>query len=663
MTNQASLRRPVPTRNASQITVENDTPIEQKELIPPTIQANKRDAKSRMGILDVSEIVDVPGTKHLLSSNQIELQDLEADANILNHLQTSKERSENILALDPEPDNSPNDPLRWSAWQKNGVLYSVGLYCLIGGGMTPILAAGFDNVSQSLDVTTQKIAITTGLYLLGLGIGSVVASPTAILYGKRPVYLGGACLLILSCIWSALASDYTNLALSRILQGIAVSPIECLPSKSITEIFFLHERAFRVGIYTLLLLGGKNLVPLASAAVIGGLGWRWVFWIVAVLTGACFAFLFLFASETFWDRSGKTSKLSDKFDVAIQTRQRESELTVSTKPFLISTSPISSNEERSSSSDIEKQIPELELHEGTLSLCAERDSHCAYMESIVNSFSPQESAGIAGNITYPSQSPGIIYTEKLREINQLKFKDRLKLANGRFSDESWLKIAVRPFRLALYPSILYSTAIYSLSIGWLIVMSEVVGHIYEGHALYNFTPLQTGLVYISPFIGGLVGSAIGGRISDFAVRFMTRHNDGIYEPEFRLVMVIPVVFSTTIGLAGFGWSVYDRDAWIVPTIFFGIISFGCSLGSTTAITYCVDSYRDYAGEALVTLNFGKNICHGLLFSLFVIDWLDAEGSRTVFLALGVIQLIFLLFSIPMYRYGKRARLWTAGRKI
>jgi len=49
---------------------------------------------------------------------------------------------------------------------------------------------------------------------------------------------------------------------------------------------------------------------------------------------------------------------------------------------------------------------------------------------------------------------------------------------------------------------------------------------------------------------------------------------------------------------------------MVPTAFFGLISFGCSLGSTTAITFCVDSYREYAGEALVTLNFSKSISSG-----------------------------------------------------
>jgi MFS family permease len=149
---------------------------------------------------------------------------------------------------------------------------------MLGGGMTPILAAGFNDVAETYDVTPQRVALTTGLYMMGLGLGSVIASPTAILFGKRPVYLFSAMLFILSAVWCALAPTFTQLIVARILQGIAVSPVECLPSATIAEIFFLHERAFRVGIYTLLLLGGKNLVPLVSAVIINSLEWRWVFW-------------------------------------------------------------------------------------------------------------------------------------------------------------------------------------------------------------------------------------------------------------------------------------------------------------------------------------------------------------------------------------------------
>lgn len=116
--------------------------------------------------------------------------------------------------------------------------------------------------------------------MMGLGLGSVIFSPTAILYGKRPIYLYSAILFIASTIWCALSPTFVSLILARIVQGIAVSPVECLPSATIAEIFFLHERAYRIGIYTLLLLGGKNLIPLVSAVIMQALNWRWVFWYV-----------------------------------------------------------------------------------------------------------------------------------------------------------------------------------------------------------------------------------------------------------------------------------------------------------------------------------------------------------------------------------------------
>lgn len=255
------------------------------------------------------------------------------------------------------------------------------------------------------------------------------------------------------------------------------------------------------------------------------------------------------------------------------------------------------------------------------------------------------------------------YTNHLRTQPPKTFRQTLKPWNGVLRHDNWFKVACRPFILFAYPAILWSTLVYSLSIGWLIVLSESVGEIYRNKETYNFSALQTGLVYISPFIGGILGTAVAGKVSDLIVRFMSRRNGGIYEPEFRLVMAIPVLISTCVGLMGFGWSAEEKDNWIVPTVFFGIISFGCSLGSTTSITFAVDSYRQYAGEALVTLNFSKNVFHGLVFSLFFNRWLESDGSRRVFLALGGIQVVCLLTTVPMFVWGKRARMWTVRRNL
>lgn len=255
------------------------------------------------------------------------------------------------------------------------------------------------------------------------------------------------------------------------------------------------------------------------------------------------------------------------------------------------------------------------------------------------------------------------YTHNLRQQPARTFVQQLRPYHGRLNKDKWLKVMVRPFILFAYPAVLWSAAVYACSIGWLIVISETLAIIYRDPTIYNFTALQTGLVYVSPFIGGILGTGVAGKVSDIVVRAMSRRNGGLYEPEFRLVMALPVLIATCVGLMGFGWSVQERDHWIVPTLFFGILSFGCALGSTTAITFCVDSYRQYAGEALVTLNFSKNILHGLVFSLFVAQWVADDGPKTVYIWLGVIQLILQLFTIPLYIYGKRFRMWTVRKNL
>lgn len=604
-------------------------------------------------------------------------------------------------------------------------MLSLGFYCMVGGGMTPILAAGFNAVAETYDVSYSRVALTTGLYMMGLGVGSVIMSPTAILWGKRPVYILSSVMFLLSAIWCSQSPNFASLATARVFQGIAVSPVECLPSATIAEIFFLHERAYRVGVYSLLLLGGKNLVPLVSAVIIQAKGWRWAFYVVAIVVGFCSITLFFLVPETFWDRTPrpKTRGRRPSFRRRSTERSRRSSNRSRSRTFTSEKPREAEYHEQQSPQQDGQEFPQvnntqdpegipsrgpsgrlkvkpsgIKIPAGEVPPASPQDEHgqlphlhnldsptntdlersnghinpdmtsekASPMANSDGAFTPihaqaphadtSERPGEGSNV--PPRPKLMRYTTDLRNSPPKSYIDTLKLWHGQLSHANWFKVAFRPFILFAYPSVLWSALVYSLSVGWLIVLSESVSHIYANRDSYNFTSLQVGLVYLSPFIGGVLGTALAGKGSDIVVRWLSRRNGGVYEPEFRLLMGLPIAITTAVGLMGFGWSAEEKDKWIVPTIFFGVISFGCSLGATTAITFCVDSYRQFAGEALVTLNFSKNILHGLVFSLFFPQWLEHDGSKEVFLIIGGIQVACLLMTIPMYVYGKRARMWT-----
>lgn len=111
--------------------------------------------------------------------------------------------------------------------------------------------------------------------------------------------------------------------------------------------------------------------------------------------------------------------------------------------------------------------------------------------------------------------------------------------------------------------------------------------------------VQTGYAYTGAFIGSLLGFVIAGVLSDWSAKYMTRKNGGIYEPEFRLVLVIPQLVFGSIGLFGFGVTasrLIDYH-WSIPVAFFGFQVGGMVIGAvagrsrthsalTSFLTFC-----------------------------------------------------------------------------
>jgi MFS family permease len=194
--------------------------------------------------------------------------------------------------------------------------------------------------------------------------------------------------------------------------------------------------------------------------------------------------------------------------------------------------------------------------------------------------------GSTSDDTYPTPEQGLPIKPKKT------FLQNLAPFDGRKTDESFIKLFFRPFPLFLHPAVLWAMLIQGTIIGWTVFLGVLLAAVLLGPPLF-YNEEKTGYLYVGAFLGAIVGFLGCFAGADLIPRWMTKLNRGIYEPEFRLILVIPMLFFSTIGLFGFG-HVADHIKQYGPKVlsmFFGFEVAGMVMGAVSSSLYIVDAYR------------------------------------------------------------------------
>ncbi|OTA01595.1 hypothetical protein A9Z42_0019320 [Trichoderma parareesei] len=205
---------------------------------------------------------------------------------------------ENLVWWDGDDD--PENPYNWPSWKK--VLNSALISAL--SFITPLassmFAPGVPDLMQEFHSTSQELAaFCVSVYVLGFAAGPMLFAPLSELYGRSIIYNITNVGFIVFVIACAQAPSMTTLIIFRFLSGIFGSCPITNGGGSITDMIRQDRRGAAMACFAIGPLLGPVVGPVVGGFITTGLGWRWVFYIMAILSGTLALLYALFARETY----------------------------------------------------------------------------------------------------------------------------------------------------------------------------------------------------------------------------------------------------------------------------------------------------------------------------------------------------------------------------
>ena len=111
---------------------------------------------------------------------------------------------------------------------------------------------------------------------------------------------------------------------------------------------------------------------------------------------------------------------------------------------------------------------------------------------------------------------------------------------------SFISLFIRPWPLAVYPAAIYAFLVFSVNLACLLNVVNTAAEVFQSPP-YLMSPGVQSLIYIPGLIGGILGGYCGGGLTDLIIQWQTRKNNGIFEPEYRLVALVIPLFIVPAG--------------------------------------------------------------------------------------------------------------------
>ncbi|KAL9597455.1 MAG: hypothetical protein Q9219_005147 [cf. Caloplaca sp. 3 TL-2023] len=196
--------------------------------------------------------------------------------------------------------DDPEKPTNWPASRKHGIIAIISTITFLTPLASSMFAPGVPQVMAEFNSNNVELAsFVVSVYILGYAFGPMVIAPMSELYGRLPVYHVCNSLFVVFTVACAVSSDLNMLIIWRFFAGLFGSCPLTIGGGTIADMISQSQRGRMMAIFAIGPLLGPVIGPVIGGYLSQAKGWRWVFWLIAIVGGAITLMAFIILRETY----------------------------------------------------------------------------------------------------------------------------------------------------------------------------------------------------------------------------------------------------------------------------------------------------------------------------------------------------------------------------